>query len=530
MALDNRTGEVRAMVGGRPGSNYNEAPFNLATQGQRQPGSAFKVFMLAQALREGISPDSTWASHKKFFDVPGSAGQEKFVVENYEDQYAGVASLASATDQSDNSVYAEVGIKVGTRDIASMARDMGITTPISTNPAITLGGLEQGVTPLDMAHAYQTLAAGGRRISGTLAPEGSGPVGIRGCASRARRPADRRQPHDHPQGACPRSSPTWRPSMLEVGGRAAAPAKAAATGGFAAGKTGTTENYGDAWFVGFNERCTVAVWVGYPDRLRPMETEYQRRARWRAAPSRPRSGATFMPGRDAILDAARGRAGRPRRPRVHAAGPRPRRRRTAPVDRHRSDGRRARRRRPQRRAGGARLRAAAGERRRPAAAAARPRPRRPPHRPPSGGGRSGGGTGRRAAPARRRRLAGPGRDRAAAAATRTRLSAAQKRHGSSTALVMPIRGPATTSTARPAGAAGAMRTGPRARSRAVELQADAERLGQLARARAEVLGALEAAPRAHRARRPSSGSSARISTAAPTPSGSATALSRAWMP
>ena len=67
--------------------------------------------------------------------------------------------------------------------------------------------------------------------------------------------------------------------------------KAAQIGEFAAGKTGTTENYGDAWFVGFNKELTVAVWVGYPDRLKPMETEYTA-ARWRAAPTRPRSGTT----------------------------------------------------------------------------------------------------------------------------------------------------------------------------------------------------------------------------------------------
>ena len=180
VAIDNKTGEVRAMVGG---DDYNSSPFNLATQGQRQPGSAFKPFVLAEALKKGISPGSVWSSRKKVFDVPGST--EKFTVENYSDAYAGVTTLANATTTSDNSVYAEVGIKVGTKRIAKLARRMGIRTPVSRNLAMSLGGLKEGVTPLDMAHAYQTFARKGKLVYGSLSP-GSlgkgkpvpGPVGI----------------------------------------------------------------------------------------------------------------------------------------------------------------------------------------------------------------------------------------------------------------------------------------------------------------------------------------------------------------
>src|SRR5439155_13808050 len=172
--LDNRSGEVRAMVGGR---DYNAQAFNLATQGQRQPGSAFKPFILAEALKDGISPGSVWPSRKRGFDVPNSP--EKFVVNNYEGAYAGATTLARALATSDNSVFAAVGIKVGTRKIARLARRMGIRTPVSRNYAITLGGLRKGVTPLDMAHAYETLATGGRLVSGTLGSREHGPVGIR---------------------------------------------------------------------------------------------------------------------------------------------------------------------------------------------------------------------------------------------------------------------------------------------------------------------------------------------------------------
>ncbi len=174
VAIENSTGEVRAMVGGR---DYAKSPFNLAINGQRQPGSSFKAFDLAAALEAGISPDSSWTSKQKTFYVPNTHGQEKFVVHNDEGNYTGSNTLTGATAFSDNSIYAEVGLKVGTHKIARLAHRMGITTPLSTNPAMTIGGLTVGVTPLDMAHAYETIAHGGRRVSGTLAAEGE-PVAI----------------------------------------------------------------------------------------------------------------------------------------------------------------------------------------------------------------------------------------------------------------------------------------------------------------------------------------------------------------
>ena len=145
VAIENSTGEVRAMVGGR---NYDESPFNLATEGERQPGSSFKAFDLAAALEDGISPDSEWPSKEKVFIVPNSGGREKFVVHNDEGNYTGENTLTGATAYSDNSIYAEVGLRVGTSRIARLAHRMGITTPLSTNPAMTIGGLTVGVTPI----------------------------------------------------------------------------------------------------------------------------------------------------------------------------------------------------------------------------------------------------------------------------------------------------------------------------------------------------------------------------------------------
>ena len=271
VVIDNDSGAVRAMVGG---PDYSEKPFNLATQGQRQPGSAFKPFVLAAALRAGISPSDTFESRKKQFDVPGTNGKEKFVVNNYEGNYAGIATLASATTFSDNSVYAEVGYKTGFGKIAKMARDMGVRTPVSTNPAVTLGGLEQGVTVLDMAHAYETFANRGTRINGSLGARGGGPVGIRFI-----READADEDEFYAENEIvereifsSEMGDVITPILQTVVTRGTG--TNAQWGGFAAGKTGTTENYGDAWFVGWNERFTVAVWVGYPDSIKSMETEY----------------------------------------------------------------------------------------------------------------------------------------------------------------------------------------------------------------------------------------------------------------
>jgi penicillin-binding protein 1A len=295
VAIENKTGEVVAMVGGK-NDNYDERPFNLATQGQRQPGSSFKPFVLAQALREGIRPESVWSSRKKDFCVQkkGKRCIEGFEVNNYEDTYAGTTTLARATTLSDNSVFAEVGIKVGTKRIARLAERMGVRTPVSSNPAMTLGGLAEGVTVLDMAHAYQTFANDGRLMYGTMSPGAwnggkrpvPGPVAIRemrllddegepGKLAKLPNGDDAknevREKPVLPKGVAEQVSSILS-GVVNVGTGVRA---RIGPGTFAAGKTGTTENYGDAWFVGWNDRYTVAVWVGYPDKLVPMQTEFR---------------------------------------------------------------------------------------------------------------------------------------------------------------------------------------------------------------------------------------------------------------
>jgi penicillin-binding protein 1A len=296
VAISNKDGAVRAMIGG---DDYGVAPFNLATQGQRQPGSSFKPFVLAEALKQGISPNSTWESKKLTYILKGG---ERFTVNNYDDAYAGVTTLANATAFSDNAVFVQVGKKVGTKKVAKLARRMGVRTPVSSNLAISLGGLRTGVTPLDMAHAYETFASGGKLIYGSLSPGQSkhslpvpGPVGI----ERIDRVRDgKAKLVELPDGARMinkvKKRTVIKPEIAnEVGQllqgvvKKGSATRAQIPGVMIAGKTGTTENYGDAWFVGWTKEYTVAVWVGYPDEFKPMKTEFQ---------GSPVAGGTFPAG------------------------------------------------------------------------------------------------------------------------------------------------------------------------------------------------------------------------------------------
>ncbi len=271
VAIENGTGKVRAMVGG---SSFDARPFNLATNGHRQPGSAFKPFILVRALEDGIDPNSTWASQPKQLPFRGEKGPELFDVSNYEDSYLGSASLWSATATSDNSVFAELGMKVKPERVAETANEMGIKTSLSTNPAMLLGGLEEGVTPLEMAYAYSTIANDGVRVSSTLAPNSTGPVAIAKVVGGDHAEIDGENPEIVRERVFPKKVGQVTRDMLSLVVQSGT-GKAAQVGDeFIWGKTGTTENYGDAWFVGANEELTVAIWVGYADKVQPMEYEH----------------------------------------------------------------------------------------------------------------------------------------------------------------------------------------------------------------------------------------------------------------
>jgi penicillin-binding protein 1A len=282
VAIDNRTGEVRAMVGGPVLSNsagqvyedYQNHPFNLATEAERQPGSSFKPFTLAAALEHGFGPSSLLVSAPLDIVVPHSGGREIFHVHNFGNAYSGVISLQAATDVSDNSAFERLGwyglgpVK-GTHEIRKLAQAMGIQSDISTNPAMILGGLTVGVNPLEMAHAYETFAAGGRRVyNRQLGSPNEGPTGI----------AEIQYGHTdikdipHYRRVMPAAVAQEVHNMLSGVITSGTGTAAAISGVVVAGKTGTTTNYADAWFVGWTPQLTTAVWVGFPDKLVPMTT------------------------------------------------------------------------------------------------------------------------------------------------------------------------------------------------------------------------------------------------------------------
>src|SRR6476646_8530196 len=181
VVIDNHNAGIKAMVGG---PDFATKPFNLATQGHRQPGSSIKPFTLITALEQGISPYTVYPSEERFFPF-GKNGEEVFQVTNDENSYLGSCDIVCATTYSDNSIYAALGleglegktVEDRTRSIAATIHKMGYEDPISTNPAMVLGGLKEGVTPVGWTYAYSTIGNNGDRVSGTLAPRpGESPV------------------------------------------------------------------------------------------------------------------------------------------------------------------------------------------------------------------------------------------------------------------------------------------------------------------------------------------------------------------
>ncbi|HZL05590.1 MAG TPA: PBP1A family penicillin-binding protein, partial [Coriobacteriia bacterium] len=157
VALDPATGEIVAMVGGR---DFATQQFNVAVQGRRQPGSAFKPFVLVTALMNGVLPEQTFDPGPQSFRLDN--GQTWKVTGAH--GRTGPMRLREATKISVNSVFARLILDVGAEQVVKTAKDMGIATEILPVPAIALGGLEYGVTPLEMASAYGTLANGGVRM------------------------------------------------------------------------------------------------------------------------------------------------------------------------------------------------------------------------------------------------------------------------------------------------------------------------------------------------------------------------------
>jgi penicillin-binding protein 1A len=270
VAINPGNGDVLAMVGG---GNFRESQFNLAVHGERQPGSAFKPFVLAAALDQGISPATQFVSEKTVI----SLGDRPWEVENYEGSYLGSIDLESATVHSDNAVYAQLTQLVGPRNVVRMARRAGIKSRLDEYFAIGLGA--EAANPLEMARAFSTFAAGGLRADGSVFGDQPRAVVLveNAPAGEPRNRVVRRRVLDADKTAI-LNDILQQVVSRGTGRRASLPDHPAA------GKTGTTENYGDAWFVGYTPQLAVAVWVGYPKELRPMLTEFD---------GEPVAGGTF---------------------------------------------------------------------------------------------------------------------------------------------------------------------------------------------------------------------------------------------
>jgi penicillin-binding protein 1A len=250
VAIDPRDGAIRAMVGGR---NFRVAKFNLATQAHRQAGSAFKVFTLATALEDGVSPWSIWNGPPSI-SIPDRRCYTNGVpwqVANYADEGAGTMTLAEATAHSVNTIFAQVVTQVGPENVAEMAHRMGIQSPLEPYCSITLGTEE--VTPLEMTEAYATLASQGVRHEPTPVTVVRGPDG--NVIDRPIDPAG--------QAALWPDHANMITSILEET-ITSGTGSAAAIGRPAAGKTGTAQDYTNAWFCGYVPQLAACVWVGYP--------------------------------------------------------------------------------------------------------------------------------------------------------------------------------------------------------------------------------------------------------------------------
>jgi membrane peptidoglycan carboxypeptidase len=266
VAVEPGTGAVRAMVGGR--SWWDDARFgrvNLATGaggGGRPAGSAFKTFALVAALERGIPPEAVFAAPDRLVVGRGGRGPA-WRVANYEGHGFGEATLRTATALSINTVYAGLLLRLGggdadrgARAVVEAAARMGVASPLRAVPSAVLGTGE--VTPLEMAAAYATLAAKGRRagpfgVARITGPDGRVLYQANPGTDEAVKPAVAAVATDVLRGVVDGGT--------GVRGRIGRPA---------AGKTGTTQDHADAWFVGFTPSLATAVWVGYPQGQVPM--------------------------------------------------------------------------------------------------------------------------------------------------------------------------------------------------------------------------------------------------------------------
>jgi penicillin-binding protein 1A len=249
VSVDPSNGDIVAMASSQ---SYDDSKFNVAAQGHRQAGSSFKTYVLTAGVREGINPHTTsYVSRPLDLNLPEYGPWQ---VNTAEGSPCGCPmTIAQATTASDNTVYAQFDLDVGPQDVRDTAYDMGIETELDALPAEGLGGLRIGVTPLEMANGFATLASGGIRNE---------PTGITRV--------------EFPEGETDELGESQRERVFSDGVAyevtkvletviSSGTGTAANIGCPAAGKTGTVDDYTDAWFVGYTPQYSTAVWVGYPD-------------------------------------------------------------------------------------------------------------------------------------------------------------------------------------------------------------------------------------------------------------------------
>ena len=261
VSVDPGTGAVRAMVGG---SDFREVKFNLATEAHRQSGSAFKPFVYAEAVDQGIAPETMYVS--EHLEVPMGEGEDPYVVDNYDFIERGPINLEKAMADSDNTVFVQLALDLGLQRVVDMAHELGIESEVDAYPSTAIGGLRVGVTPLEMASAYSTFANAGTHMEPYLVQKVTREEdGEEETVEEHRLVGEEALSRDEAavvteslRGVVERGTASYYHDLEAEIGRPAA------------GKTGTSNEFIDAWFVGFVPQLSTSVWVGYPNERRSM--------------------------------------------------------------------------------------------------------------------------------------------------------------------------------------------------------------------------------------------------------------------